>query len=62
MKRNLCTPCAMELTEKRSVQLISRGKDEKITCEKCRCRRFGGTYEVRWKTSQNKNERKFKLS
>ena len=59
MKKNLCTPCAMELTEKRSVQLISRGADQKVTCDHCGRRRFGGTYEVRWKT--NKPERKFKL-
>lgn len=61
MKRDLCTPCAMALTEKRSVKLISRGSDQKVTCEQCGRRRYGGTYEVRWKTSQKREERKFKL-
>lgn len=56
MKKELCTPCAMALTEKRSVQFISRGTDQKITCAKCGRRRYGGIYEVRWK--KNKKERK----
>lgn len=52
MKRNLCVPCAAELTAKRDVQLISRGKDEKITCDACGRRRYGNVYEVRWKTNK----------
>ena len=49
MKKELCTPCAMELSEKRSVQLVSRGTNQKVTCDCCGRRRFGGVYDVRWK-------------
>ena len=56
MKKELCTPCAMALTETRDVKFISRGTDQKITCMKCGRRRYGGIYEVRRKN--NKKERK----
>lgn len=49
MKKELCTPCAMELSEKRSVQFVSRGTNQKVTCNCCGRRRFGGVYDVRWK-------------
>lgn len=60
MKRNLCVPCAAELTAKRDVQLIGHTRDNKITCEKCGRRRYGNVYEVRWKTNKSKSERKAK--
>lgn len=46
MKRNLCVPCAAKLSEKREVQLIEHGRDNKITCDACKRRRYGNTYNV----------------
>lgn len=46
MKRNLCVPCAAKLSEKREVQLIEHGRDNKITCDACGRRRYGNTYNV----------------
>ena len=46
MKRNLCVPCAAELSAKRAVQFIGHTRDNKITCEKCGRRRYGNTYNV----------------
>lgn len=58
MKKELCTPCAMALTETRDVKLVSRGANQKITCMKCGRRRYGGLYEVRWKISKNNKEKR----
>ncbi len=46
MKHNLCVPCAIKLSEKREVQLIEHGRDNKITCDACGRRRYGNTYNV----------------
>lgn len=47
--KELCRPCAAELGAKKSVELISSGRDRKITCGLCGRRRFGATYDVRRK-------------
>lgn len=46
MKHKLCVPCAAKLSEKRVVQLIEHGRDNKITCDGCGRRRYGNIYNV----------------
>ena len=41
MKKKLCKPCAIKLTN-----LGLYGKNEKVTCDECGNRRFGCIYEV----------------
>ena len=45
----LCGKCAALLTDVGTVRRISQGVNEKISCEQCGKRRYGGTYEVETK-------------
>ncbi len=47
--KELCRPCAALLGAKKSVTLISSGRDRKITCGLCGRRRFGATFDVKRK-------------
>ena len=50
MNRNLCKPCAEKLRRKGKIVTFKfGGRDNKITCDACGCRRFGATYDVRGK-------------
>lgn len=51
----LCVPCANRYSEAFKVVRIGGGSDNKITCEHCKKRRYGGTYEV---TRKPKGEKK----
>lgn len=42
----LCGRCAGLLQEGYSLKKIAGGVDNKITCENCRRRRYGATYEL----------------
>lgn len=48
MKRQLCYPCLIRLEEagKHNIKHIEGGKNQKITCYKCKRRRFGAVYDV----------------
>lgn len=48
MKRKLCLPCSMELKQdgKHNVQYVGGGVNMKITCFRCKRRRYGAEYEV----------------
>lgn len=45
-KMDLCGRCAATLGNTYRVHKASGGVDNKVTCESCHRRRFGGTYEV----------------
>lgn len=48
MRYDLCRPCAEEMTASgREIVKIKGGSDNKITCKKCKRRRFGATYEIK---------------
>lgn len=51
---NLCGRCAALVEEHYKLTRISGGRDNKVTCEVCGKRRYGGTYEIttKEKTSQ----------
>lgn len=50
----LCVPCANRYSEAFTVKKVSGGADNKITCEHCKKRRYGGTYEVTRKKKEAK--------
>lgn len=43
----LCVPCALLEEEERKLVAtrVGGGVNNKITCERCGCRRYGGEYE-----------------
>ena len=44
---DLCRPCMEALRrEGATVTHVSGGRDKKVDCSKCGCRRFGATYDV----------------
>ena len=46
-RAELCTPCAKGMqAEGFTVRPIKRGVNQKITCERCGKRRYGGVYEL----------------
>lgn len=45
MKRELCVPCSVKLAETNNVKK-TRHRRDKITCDECKRRRYGGEYEV----------------
>jgi hypothetical protein len=45
MTIDLCWACARAVAQDQKLRKIS-GKDTKVTCEVCKKRRFGGTYEI----------------
>lgn len=45
MKKELCVPCAIKLAGTKDVRKTAHRK-EKITCDECGRRRYGGVYEV----------------
>lgn len=51
MKRQFCLPCFLELKKagKHEVSRVSGGKNHKITCWRCKRRRFGAEYEIKKK-------------
>ncbi len=52
---DLCGRCAALFDEHYKLTRISGGRENKVTCEKCGKRRYGGTYEItlkKRKTSQ----------
>ena len=49
MNRTLCRPCAEKLKQHKQVRFVSGGRDNKITCAECGCRRYGALYDVRRK-------------
>ena len=53
MKRQFCLPCFLELKKagKHNVQRVGGGVNMKITCWRCKRRRFGAEYEISRKES-----------
>lgn len=51
MKRQFCLPCYLELkaADAHDIKRIGGGKNHKITCWKCRRRRYGADYEIKRK-------------
>ena len=48
MRYELCRPCSEEMTAAGyEVVKIKAPSDNKITCRKCKRRRYGATYEVK---------------
>ena len=45
VKKELCVPCAIKLAGTKDVRKTAHRK-EKITCDECGRRRYGGVYEV----------------
>lgn len=45
-KMELCAKCAALIADAYDVRRLAGGVDCKVTCEQCRKKRFGGTYEV----------------
>lgn len=44
---DLCRPCMEALrAEGATVKFVSGGRDNKVYCAKCGCRRYGSTYDV----------------
>ena len=44
----LCGRCVAELkAEGKKMVTVHRGSDEKVACERCGRRRYGGKYEVK---------------
>ena len=46
MKQDLCGACLAQVRADHGIKLLTRGVGNKITCDKCGRRRYGGTYEV----------------
>ena len=46
MKLDICGTCLAAVREAYNIKLLTRGVGNKITCDKCGRRRYGGTYEV----------------
>lgn len=48
MKRQFCLPCFLELKKagKHNIRRVATGVNMKITCWRCKRRRFGAEYEV----------------
>lgn len=48
MKRKFCLPCFLTLKNagKHDIQRVNGGRNMKITCWKCKRRRFGAEYEI----------------
>lgn len=47
-KKVLCVPCALAIEEEKNVlaKRVAGGVGNKITCERCGRRRYGGEYEL----------------
>ena len=43
---NLCGRCVELLRDRHIVRVVNRPINHKITCDVCRRRRYGGTYDV----------------
>ena len=48
MKRQFCLPCFLELKKagKHNVQRVGGGVNMKVTCWRCKRRRYGADYEI----------------
>lgn len=51
----LCGKCAELLRAKNIVRVVSRPINHKVTCENCKWRRYGGTYDVEPKKEKKPN-------
>lgn len=51
----LCGKCAELLRAKNIVRVVSRPINHKVTCENCKWRRYGGTYDVEPKKEKEPN-------
>lgn len=45
MKRQFCLPCMLELQKTHILKRVGR-KNQKITCWRCKRRRYGNDYEI----------------
>ena len=45
-RMELCGRCVEAMRQKHLVRLVNRPINYKITCERCKLRRHGGTYDV----------------
>lgn len=56
MKRKFCLPCylALQVEGKHNIKRVSGGKNNKITCWKCKRRRYGATYEISRKIGEKR--------
>ena len=48
MKRQFCVPCFLEIKKagKHDIERVRGGVNMKITCWRCKRRRFGAEYEI----------------
>ena len=53
MKRQFCLPCFLELQKagKHDIKRVGGGRNKKITCWRCKRRRYGAEYEISRKGS-----------
>lgn len=53
MKRQFCLPCFLELQKagKHDIKRVGGGRNMKITCWRCKRRRYGAEYEISQKGS-----------
>lgn len=53
MKRQFCLPCFLELQKagKHDIKRVGGGRNMKITCWRCKRRRYGAEYEISRKGS-----------
>lgn len=56
MKRKFCLSCFLELQNagKHDIRRVGGGRNMKIICWRCKCRRFGAEYEISRKGNQQK--------
>lgn len=56
MKRQFCLPCflALKAAGTHNIERVSGGKNYKVTCWKCKRRRFGADYEITRKDSTSR--------
>lgn len=51
----LCGRCVELMRDRYMVKLVHRPINHKIDCENCKCRRYGGTYDVEPKKAKKQN-------
>lgn len=57
VKRQVCLPCLLELEKagKHNIQRVGGGVNMKITCWRCKRRRYGAIYEISRKDSAGRD-------
>lgn len=53
IKRQFCLPCVLELQKTHTLKRVG-GRNQKITCWRCKRRRYGTEYEISRKAGEKK--------